>query len=314
MNFSLFNIFRIKNVYVRELVETLISAVLMTGLVLLVYFVNIPNPNLILFTGMIVITTIFGFIPGVTTLLGINIYSFYFFSTNNDFIHFTDVNSQKVTITVITSILCYAFVGLLNYLYQKDAKKIIETNQNLKKNNEELTELSQIDELTNAKNRLALRNDFNSYVGKEIQLMLFDIDEFKQINDKYGHRIGDKILSTVSKLTREVFSNDGVYRFGGDEFIVIQSDLTLKEFKNKIKQLQKLVKDIIISEGNKGINLSFGYTYGVVTSVIDIRSMMQLSDELLYEVKRSGKNGSSGKRYDLDMADDASLINNSKTK
>ena len=304
MSFSLFNIFKIKNVIVKELVESIISAILMTGLVLLVFFVNIPNPNLVLFTGMIIITTLFGFIPGFISVLEINIYSFYFFSTNNDFIHFTDINSQKIVVAIITSILCYAFVGLLNHLYKRNAKKIIETNQNLKKNNEELAQLSQNDALTKAKNRLALRNDFNSYVGNEIQLMLFDIDEFKKINDLYGHNAGDRILSDVSKVTKQVFSDENVYRFGGDEFIVIKSDLSLKEFKNKIKELQKLAKDIEIDEEKRGVNLSMGFTYGVASNVVDIRSMIKFADQLLYEVKRSGKNNSLGKRYDLDMIDE----------
>lgn len=136
MNFSLFNIFKIKNVFIRELVESLVSALLMTGLVLLVYFGKIPNPNLITFTGLIIITTIFGLIPGVVALVGTNLYSFYFFSTNNDFIHFSDVNSQKVIVAVVTSLICYAFVGVLNHLYKKDAKKIIETNKSLLENNE----------------------------------------------------------------------------------------------------------------------------------------------------------------------------------
>ena len=290
MNFSLFNIFKIKNVFIRELVESLVSMVLMAGLILLVFFANIPNPNLITFTGLIIITTIFGLVPGIVALVGTNLYSFYFFSTNNDFIHFSDVNSQKVVVAVITSLICYTFVGVLNHLYKKDAKKIIEANQNLLENNEKLAELSQIDALTNAKNRLALRNDFDSYVGNEIQLMLFDIDEFKQINDQSGHNIGDRILSDVSKITKQIFSSDSVYRFGGDEFIVIKSGLSLNEFNDKIKELQGLAKKIKVSDNKNGVNLSVGYTYGLVADVLDIRSMIKLADELLYKAKHSGKN------------------------
>ena len=303
MNFSLFNIFKVKNPIVKEIVESLVSAVVMGALVLLVFFVQIPNPNLILFTGMIVITTIFGFIPGILTVLGIDLYSFYFFSTNNDFVSFTDINSQKVIVTIITSILCYAFVGVLNHLYKRDAQKIVETNENLKKNNEKLAELSQIDALTNAKNRLALRKDFDSFVDKEVQVMLFDIDDFKQINDQHGHNVGDRVLSDVAKITIQVFSKENCYRYGGDEFVVIKSDLSLKEFNAKIKLLQSLAKDIEIDDNRRGVTISSGYTYGVVTNVIDIRSMLKLADELLYEVKRNGKNGSLGKRYDLDISE-----------
>ena len=135
-------------------------------------------------------------------------------------------------------------------------------------------------------------------------LYIMDIDNFKQINDQYGHNIGDKILLNVGKAAQQVFSSESVYRFGGDEFIIIKNDLSLKEFKDKIKTLQKLASNIEVDENNKGITLSFGYTYGVVSHVIDIRSMMKFADELLYEVKRSGKNNSLGKRYDLDMVDE----------
>ena len=305
MKFSLFNIFKIENVIIRELVEAIISVFLMIGLILLVYFGKIPNPNLVTFTGLIIITTILGLIPGAVALVGTNLYSFYFFSTNNDFIHFSDMNAQKVVVAIVTSIICYAFVGLLNHLYKRDAKKIIEANQNLKKNNEELAELSQIDVLTNAKNRLALRKDFDSYVGNDIQLMIFDIDEFKQINDKYGHNIGDKILSDVSKITGQIFSSENVYRFGGDEFIVIKSGLSLDEFMDKVKQLQNLALKVEVDDGSRGVTLSLGYTYGVVTNIVDIRSMIKFADELLYEVKRNGKNGSLGKKYEFDMVEDA---------
>lgn len=84
----------------------------------------------------------------------------------------------------------------------------------------------------------------------------------------------------------------------------VKNDLSLNEFKDKIKTLQKLASNIEVNENDKGITLSFGYTYGVVSHVIDIRSMMKFADELLYEVKRSGKNNSLGKRYDLDMVDE----------
>lgn len=131
--------------------------------------------------------------------------------------------------------------------------------------------------------------------------MLFDIDEFKQINDQSGHNIGDRILSDVSKITKQVFSNDNVYRFGGDEFVVIKTGLSLNEFTEKINQLQNLAKGIAIDENRRGVNLSIGYIYGLAADVLDIRSMIKLADELLYEVKRSGKNGSLGKKYDIDM-------------
>lgn len=301
MNFFARNILNIKNKILREIIYSLITIVNMSGIICLVYFLNIPNPNLVTFTGLIVFTTLFGFIPGSFALVGLNIYSLYFFSTNNDFISFNEQNLQKMIVVIVTSAICYLFVGALNYFFTKTTLKYIEINNELVKNNEQLREISTIDSLTQVKNRFSLREDFESYIGKEIQMLIFDVDEFKHINDTYGHQGGDIILEKIGEKAKKIFGNNNVYRFGGDEFIIIAKDVLLEEFKEKIEKFKKTVEVAEVENNSLSVHISGGYTYGIPTDVTDLRQMIKFSDNLLYEVKRSGKNSILEKKYDLDI-------------
>ena len=80
---------------------------------------------------------------------------------------------------------------------------------------------SRTDELTGLLNCEALREDFEQYFGKALCVMSCDIDQFKFYNDTYGHIRGDEILSVVSRLFQKHFGYNGVYRYGGDEFLII---------------------------------------------------------------------------------------------
>ena len=301
-NFFLDKVINVRDNSLPEIIQSLITMVVMTGLILLAFFLNIPNPNLILFTGLIAVTSIFGFIPGAFALVAVFIYTLLFFS-NMTFTNFTPVNATKVIVSFITATACYLFVATLNHFYKKSMRQILEVNNELVSEKIKLEEISLKDELTDTKNRHSLRRDFDSYVGEEIHVMLFDVDEFKNINDNYGHSIGDEVLKHISNKTKEVFGEDNVYRFGGDEFVVIKRQESNTSFSSLIKQLMEDVEVVDIDENKLTIHLSGGFTYGTPTSNDDLRHMINYSDELLYEVKHSGKNNIIGRRYELDLLD-----------
>lgn len=294
------NLFHIKNKALRIAVNSSISTALTFGLICLVRFTHIPNPNLILMTGLVVITALFGFVPGLFPTGGMILYSFYFFSTKNDFVTFTETNMAKVVVAIVTGILCYAFVGLVNFLYERSAISMMNDVAELSKDNEHLKWISKTDALTSTKNRFSLRHDFPSYVGKEIQVMIFDVDDFKHYNDTYGHLVGDGVLSSVSHLTKEIFEEESVYRYGGDEFVVIKTHLSLSEFKGLVDELRAKAGEITVGK-EKGVRLSIGYTYGLPEEVDDLRRMIRYADELMYSVKGSTKDGVEGRRFGLDI-------------
>ncbi len=303
MNFFLDKIINVKDKPIPEIVQSLLSIIVMGGMILFVYFINIPNPNLFLFTVMIAFTSVCGFIPGAFSLLGIYIYSLLFFSTNHSFVDFTEVNAIKTVVSFITGALCYVIVGVLNRMYKLNAIKLLKANDELLNEKKTLQEISLKDALTDTKNRHSLRNDFNHFIGNEIHLMIFDIDFFKLFNDNNGHDFGDEVLKKIANATKEIFGEESVYRFGGDEFIVITKDDTYAEFEGRVKKLQEEVKNIRVNDKDYKIRLSIGFTYGVPTDNSDLRQMIKFADELLYQVKKSGKNNYIGKRYVLDLMD-----------
>ena len=301
MKFLTTNVFRIKNKPLQIVVNCLLSAAVTAVLILIVLFAGIPNPNLILMTGIVVITVLLGFLPGLIPSVSMIVYSFWFFSTNNDFVTFTSVNGTKVAVTVITGVLCYGFVGVINYLYAKNTTKLMDSNKSLHETNQELRRISKTDALTHAKNRFSLRHDFPTYVGKDLQVMVFDVDNCKTINDTYGHQAGDVVLSEVSRLTMNIFEEENVYRYGGDEFAVIKTDLALSEFKALVEKLSESAHKVDVDGKIIDVRLSIGYTHGIPEEIEDLRGMVRYADKLMYEVKSSGKNGALGKPYDQDL-------------
>ena len=301
MNFLTTNIFRLKNKPLRIFLNCLISGVLTAVLILIVLFAGIPNPNLIFMTGLVVITVLLGFLPGLITSVAMVIYSFWFFSTGHDFVTFTPTNATKVAVTIITGILCYGFVGVINFLYVKSTTKLIEMNKDLHQANQELKRISKTDALTHTKNRYSLRHDFPNYLGKDIQVLIFDVDNFKSINDTYGHHAGDIVLSEVSKITKEIFEEEGIYRYGGDEFVIVKTTLPLSEFKALVAKLSESVHQVDLDGKKINVRLSIGYTYGMPETEADLRGMIAYADELMYQVKSSGKDNALGKKYDKDI-------------
>ena len=142
------------------------------------------------------------------------------------------------------------------------------------------------DSLTGIQNR----NAYNQYISnldikkEKYGVLLFDIDDFKKINDTKGHLSGDAVLKSVAKILDSLFSSPEytVYRIGGDEFAVISKNQTEKQIIEKMIDLKNILK----KEGN--IRLSSGY------SMINksVRTAFKYADEMLYADKASKKHKS----------------------
>ncbi len=149
-----------------------------------------------------------------------------------------------------------------------------------------------IDPLTKAYNRKALERDLLEILekGKERDLDLciamIDVDNFKIINDTYGHLVGDYILIKFVQIMRSLIrSSDKIYRYGGDEFIIVfnRSNLlnarkSIERILNKIEKTKLKYKDYIIS-----LTVSSGITCHKKGD--DVDSIVNRADEALYEAK-----------------------------
>jgi diguanylate cyclase (GGDEF)-like protein len=164
---------------------------------------------------------------------------------------------------------------------------------------ETFLEDSHQDRFTGLKNRMGFYFDFNEkykdYLipgsGKSMSIFICDIDKFKRVNDTYGHNAGDDVLRFTSELVESCCGeNDGVYRWGGEEFVMVMRDTDLEGAVAKAEEIRvKLMNTDIEADGNTlRCTLSFG------CSVFDpektIEENISAADEHLYNAKETGRN------------------------
>lgn len=159
----------------------------------------------------------------------------------------------------------------------------------------------QTDTLTGVNNRKAL-DQYLDQLTEQSQLhkftfsmMLLDIDDFKLINDTYGHLIGDRVLVAFAQKCRSLIrSDDFIARYGGEEFIIILPKASLRNAKKKAKQICKALAETryTIDENGTDDFLTVTASIGVVSMNKDdgVTEIIERADKALYRAKREGKN------------------------
>lgn len=165
---------------------------------------------------------------------------------------------------------------------------------------EKLKEVSFTDDLTKLHNRLALNSHFSSIIphhdkiNKNIGILFLDLDGFKDINDNYGHKIGDIFLKKISAtLNNTIRTSDFIARIGGDEFVILltnsNNELDLTEIINKILKVCSLPIDVngICLNVTASIGVSY---YRANQHCKDPQTLIRQADQAMYISKMEGKN------------------------
>lgn len=164
--------------------------------------------------------------------------------------------------------------------------------ENVEKSQTFLTD-SEHDPLTGIYNRRGGEEKIRGCIAEGIggTLILLDVDDFKHVNDTYGHVMGDEILNMVAVTLSNAFrSSDVVMRMGGDEFIVYAPGLVNYFFiDGKLQQINSRMREITCAQGKDNITVSMGAVINDGTYP-DYESVFNEADALLYEVKSHGKN------------------------
>lgn len=172
--------------------------------------------------------------------------------------------------------------------------QLAKEREHLKELNKQLKELSQTDTLTKLSNRLKVDSVLQDEIyksevrGRTFSIILLDIDHFKQVNDKYGHQIGDKVLIDFANiLTKHSRRTDLVGRWGGEEFIIILPDTTLDGALSMAENIRKSVSEYSFNEvGQKTASLGVGE----YNKDLDISEVIGKIDDALYRAKENGRN------------------------
>ena len=210
-------------------------------------------------------------------------------------IHLTILNMyspleyDKTMIHYFMLFCAVAFGYLTAYLLEYFSRLNFEYQSSMLISQKELKKQSYTDELTQLHNRKSFNENIKKSLGlfnrykTPFTLMIYDIDNFKEINDKYGHKEGDNALINLSKYIKShIRENDSIFRIGGEEFIIIENG---KIFSEQICNNVSDSKEIFEYER---ITISIGITQVVEGDTED--SIFKRADDLLYEAKRSGKN------------------------
>ena len=120
-------------------------------------------------------------------------------------------------------------------------------------------------------------------------MILLDIDNFKSINDSYGHQIGDEVLKEVSKLIlTNIREADICVRWGGEEFLILLPHTNLDGAIVVAEKVRTTIASILISKENLTVTSSFGVSQ--MNDEDNENSLLTKSDKCLYEAKNTGKN------------------------
>lgn len=141
--------------------------------------------------------------------------------------------------------------------------------------------MSTIDSLTGVKNRNVMNNRIDQIVaGRKPSpdaVIFADLNGLKRMNDDQGHISGDKVLRSAAEILQYVFPDEDVYRAGGDEFMVLVSNITEDELNTRVAKIRTMAK---LSEN---VRFSIGTCYGEP----DVRRAMHIADEQMYSDKNS---------------------------
>jgi two-component system cell cycle response regulator len=180
-------------------------------------------------------------------------------------------------------------------------KRLAGQYEQLEKLNERLFQESREDPLTHLGNRLRLEEDLDVLqarsrrYGHSYAVALCDVDLFKEYNDRYGHPAGDRVLEEVAAaITRDRRSGDTAYRYGGEEFLIVLPEQTLKAAASTADHLRKTVQRLRIPhEANiptRMVTISAGVAALSKGDSKSTGELLEQADAALYKAKEAGRN------------------------
>lgn len=173
-------------------------------------------------------------------------------------------------------------------------------NADYKSNTKKLRRYADLDDLTQINNRHAMKQHFEDIYSsfknhsQNFAICIFDIDDFKSINDTYGHSIGDDVLAQIGRILQSLETEKTIScRWGGEEFLIIDQYGDYKEnFLSKINILRNSISEMTFSYPEKNISFHVEVTAGIAFSEngVPIHELIDKADNRLYWGKRNGKN------------------------
>ncbi|WP_457748999.1 GGDEF domain-containing protein [Sulfurimonas sp.] len=220
-------------------------------------------------------------------------------NTNNRFEKLSQIHEQTVQSCENQLIDMPSIKEKFNEVQNHMQQEVARANQVISELTTQVKELensSNLDALTRIFNRRALDTYLKNICDKkklehELHILLLDIDDFKKINDKYGHIAGDKILIFVAKILRKALRDgDKVFRYGGEEFLIVLNRIDANTCQRIAGRILKLVSSNQLFYKGQAINVTMSIGATLFFSGDTPHKLIERADKALYKSKRSGKN------------------------
>jgi diguanylate cyclase (GGDEF)-like protein len=127
--------------------------------------------------------------------------------------------------------------------------------------------------------------------GGEMAFVMFDIDHFKQVNDSYGHAIGDRVIKSLARLLKQrLRSTDIIGRYGGEEFAVIMPETSLQAAIQVVDEIRRHFADLDHRAGEQLFAVTLSGGIATCPPRADVGELCEAADQMLYQAKQNGRN------------------------
>lgn len=258
-------------------IKLLASGVLLLLILLLAYLVPAQESNLAIFIMILPVMWIALTESPTRTIASVALFStsVAFFVNLLGLMDFVLVYQFAICIVAASAFLCMTVPALLAH-------------------NQALQVQATTDHLTGAASRSHLMNEAHIEItnsqneDKPLSLIVFDLDNFKNINDTLGHSQGDKVLVEVSRVAgRNIRKSDLLCRLGGDEFVILLPDTKLVEAS---EVAEKILKQIQMMDLKLGVSFSCSFGTSQLKAGDEFKDLFERADKALYRAKNSGRN------------------------
>jgi diguanylate cyclase len=180
---------------------------------------------------------------------------------------------------------------------RKDVEDAEARIRNLETQLEQMSELVRQDQLTGSLNRRGLEDVFERELSRAerrnspLCIAMLDLDDFKKINDTYGHDAGDEALIHLVRVIKDTLrAMDVIARFGGEEFLIVLPDTGMDEAVQTVTRLQRELTKQIFMHNHTRMLMTFSAGVALRRENEDQQSMVRRADIALYAAKKAGKN------------------------
>ena len=184
----------------------------------------------------------------------------------------------------------FEHINLISRIDRNMQGEINRRVEEIERSNKHLVELNKTDSLTGAYNKRTILDFIDSLISRkktmEFSVIMFDIDKFKEINDNFGHIVGDKCLKSAINIVKTNMRNDDeIGRYGGDEFIIVVTETTGVKAYLIADRMRKSIEEI--SDPHYTISVGVASYPSDATTV---KELISAADRALYMSKKNGRN------------------------